>query len=90
MFAISSSGVFWYITHILDYKVMLNEAAKNNVDILVALVMALTWGRFFMYFLVVQNISKMLLTLVKMMVDVLPFAFILICYIIFATQWFST
>jgi len=63
---------------------------KDMVDYLVALVISLTWFRLFMFFLVVPGVSNMLLTLVKMLVDVLPFGFIMICYLTFATQFFST
>ena len=46
--------------------------------------------RFFSLFLVNENISKMLLTLYVMVLDVWPFAIIMICYYVIGMQVFST
>jgi len=43
-----------------------------------------------MMFLVVPNVSKMLLTLIAMLRDVIPLIIIVCIYIIFGTQIFST
>lgn len=67
----------------------MNDAKKNNIDYAVALLLVLALGRFFILFLVVPSISKMLLTLVYMMIDVGPFLFIMICYLMFSTLLFS-
>jgi len=67
-----------------------NQTQKDRIDMLVVVVLLLAMSRFFMLFLVLPSISKMLLTLVAMLIDVLPFAFIMACYIVIATQLFST
>lgn len=60
------------------------------VDYLITLVMFVALGRFFQLFLVVENVSKMLLTLYVMILDVWPFAIIMLAYYLFGTQVFST
>jgi branched-subunit amino acid transport protein AzlD len=90
LFAISSAGVFTYITRVIDYKVMMNEKQKDFIDYLVALVFGLSWIRFFQYFLIIPSISKMILTLISMLIDVNPFLSLMIIYLMFSTQFFST
>lgn len=63
---------------------------KDNVDILVTIVIVLGMYRFFILFLVVESISKMLLTLKVMVADVWPFMVIMLAYYLFGTQTFST
>lgn len=86
VFACTSSAVYWYITTMLDYKSMMDENQKNYIDYLVAFVLTLAWSRFFFLFLVVPSISKMILTLFTMLIDVGPFALLMLLYIILATQ----
>lgn len=69
MFALVSLYVFNYITtH--DYKDLIDESTKNTIDWYVTAVIMLIWSRFFLFFLVVPSVSKMLLTLVAMIYDV--------------------
>ena len=84
--------VYQTITMVMDYKDFLpeNRGTKDYIDYLVAFVLILAFGRFFLLFLVVPSISKMLLTIITMLIDVMPFAFIMVCYILFSTQFFST
>ena len=81
-------GVFQYIT-ILDPEIFLSDSKKNNVDYMVALLLVLALIRFFILFLAVESVSKMLLTLIYMMIDVGTFLFIMICYLAFSTLLFS-
>ena len=90
LFAVTSFILFYFISNFVDHEDIMNEQFKDYIDNFVALVLALAWIRFFTMFLVVQEISKMILTLVNMLVDVIPFLFIMICYILFAIQMFST
>lgn len=90
VFASAGALVFAYITELKDYKIMLDEEGKNTLDFMVALVLTLSWIRFFMLFLVVPNVSNMLLTLIKMMLDVCPFLFIMLVYIVLSAQIFTT
>lgn len=84
LFAVSSFFLFYFISNFVDHEMMMDESTKDHIDEFVAIVLALAWIRFFSMFLVVQEISKMILTLVNMLVDVIPFLFIMICYIFFA------
>jgi len=63
---------------------------KDNVDLLMTIVIALGMCRFFMLFFVVESISKMLLTLKVMVADVWPFMVIMLAYYLIGTQTFST
>lgn len=49
---------------------------KDWIDYLILLVLSMTWIRFFSFFLVIRNISKLLLTLVAMITDTLAFILI--------------
>jgi len=89
VFAISNAIIYWYIT-MQPYQVFADRNQKDQLDFLVVFVLMLNWGRFFMLFLVIPSVSKMLLTLVAMLVDVGPFAFIMACYCLIVTQLFST
>jgi hypothetical protein len=53
-------------------------------------VLCLSWLRFFVYFLVVRPISKLLLTLIAMIDDTLSFIFIFSCYLLIAASVFTT
>ena len=54
------------------------------------LVLAISWLRFFVYLLVVESISKLLLTLIEMIEDTISFIFIVSCYTIIMTSIFTT
>lgn len=53
-------------------------------------VLVISWLRFFFYFLVVKEISRMLLTLFEMLYDTLSFIFIVICYLVIVASVFTT
>jgi len=87
VFAVSSFCVFQYITtH--DYTDLVNEEKKNTLDWLVSFVIMLIWSRFFLFFLVVPSVSKMLLTLVAMIYDVQSFFMVMAAYLLMGTQIF--
>jgi fucose 4-O-acetylase-like acetyltransferase len=54
------------------------------------LVLCVSWLRFFVYFLVVRNISKLILTLLAMIGDTLSFMFIVSCFILIMASVFTT
>lgn len=56
----------------------LNEKTKDWIDYFVLLVLCVTWIRFFSFFLVIRDISKLLLTLVAMITDTLAFILIVV------------
>lgn len=55
---------------------------KYNLDYLMIAVLVVSWLRFFIYFLLVREISQMLLTLYEMLADTLSFMFIVLCYML--------
>lgn len=65
---------------------ILNPVLKSKLDIYVIIVLVLSWLRFFSYFLVIEDISKVLLTLYTIIKDVSAFFFInMFLVLIFAT-----
>jgi hypothetical protein len=69
---------------------LVDPVKKNNIDWYVTAVIMLIWARFFLFFLVVPSVSKMLLTLVAMIYDVQSFFMVMIAYLMMATQIFQT
>jgi hypothetical protein len=57
---------------------------------MVALLLVIALSRYFIFQLVVPSVSKMMLTLFSMLSDVMPFNFVMVVYIVMATQLFST
>jgi len=53
-------------------------------------VLCVAWLRFFTYFLVVRDISKLLLILIAMIGDTLAFMFIVCCFILIVASVFTT
>ena len=84
-----SAFVFWFIS-IQTPETMMDPNMKNIINYMVAAVIALALGRFFILQLVVPSVSKMLLTLVSMLVDVKGFAILMLLYCLIMTQIFST
>lgn len=54
------------------------------------MVLCVSWLRFFLYFLVVRKISKLLLTLTSMIKDTMYFMLIVFCFILIMTSVFTT
>eukprot|EP00347_Sterkiella_histriomuscorum_P022855 403336899 len=80
-----------FIIVISASAVQLNDPVfKNNLDYIMIFVLVLSWIRFFIYFLVVRDISKMLLTIWEMLADTLSFIFIVICYFVVVASVFTT
>lgn len=63
---------------------------KNNFDYMMIFVLILSWIRFFIYFLVIRDISKMLLTIWEMLADTVSFIFIVVCYFVVTASVFTT
>ena len=61
----------------------IDKEKRPYLDTLASVVVAAALIRFFLYFLLIGNISKMLLTLFYMVIDVIPFTLIFICYLLF-------
>eukprot|EP00347_Sterkiella_histriomuscorum_P019687 403340671 len=69
---------------------LMDGKMKDVMDYFMILVLGFSWIRFFMYFLVVRSISKLLLTLVEMVEDTLSFFFIVSCFIMIMSSIFTT
>ena len=69
---------------------LLENWKKDVVDYFMITVLLLSWLRFFAYFLVVRDISKLLLTLIAMLGDTLSFMFIVFSFILLMTSIFTT
>ncbi len=63
---------------------------KDYIDYYMILVLCISWIRFFSYFLVIMNISKLLLTLLAMVSDTVSFLFIVSCFILIMASIFTT
>jgi hypothetical protein len=68
----------------------LESKTKDIVDYFMIFVLCLCWLRFFTYFLVIRDISKLLLILVAMIGDTLAFMFIMCCFILIMSSIFTT
>lgn len=69
---------------IIDYD------RKSGFDYYVIVILVFSWLRFFAYFLIVEKISVLIMTLLRMLYDALAFVFIFICYLCIATTIFTT
>ena len=73
----------------LDPNIFLTSK-KEFVDYYMLLVLIVSWLRFFSYFLVWRAISKLLLTLIRMLGDTLVFLFLVSCFILIMSSVFAT
>jgi hypothetical protein len=69
---------------ILDYQ------KKSQLDYYVIALIIVSWVRFFSYFLVIRKISKLIMTLVQMIYDMLSFMFVFACYLLIIATIFTT
>ena len=73
----------------IDPRELLNPTYKSIVDYFMIVVLAISWIRFFFYFLVVRSISKLLLTLIAMIQATTAFMFIVFCFILIMASVFT-
>lgn len=69
---------------------ILDTTQKQTVDFYVALVVIVSWLRYFVYFLLIRPVSKLLMTLIEMLKDTISFMFIMCCYLLLAATIFTT
>lgn len=69
---------------------LMDKTSKDTLDYLMIFVLVFSWLRFFIYFLVIRDISKMLLTIYEMLADTLSFILIVICYFVVVASVFTT
>lgn len=60
------------------------------MDLYIVAVLVISWLRYFSYFLLIKPVSKLLMTLIKMMNDTVSFMFVMVCYLLLAATIFST
>ena len=69
---------------------LLDPNKKEWIDYFMIFVLCISWLRFFFYFLVVKQISTLLLTLISMVWDTLSFLFIICCFLVIMASIFTT
>jgi hypothetical protein len=74
----------------LKSKTILVKSKKETLDYYVIAVVIVSWMRFFGYFLVIRNISKLLSTLIKMVYDGLSFILIVSSYLLLMSTVYTT
>jgi len=87
--AILTIGSFEVVLNV-PLSLLMNTTTKYRLDYLIIAVLIVSWLRFFVYFLLVEEISKMLLTIQEMLTDTLSFVFIVICYLLIVGSVFTT
>ena len=84
-------AIYFFIAKMHTWEFLeAGKKPKDVLDFMVAAALIMTWSRFFMLFLVVPGLSSMIQTLAQMFADVVPFLCIMVSYLIFGTQFFST
>jgi len=73
-----------------DYKFLMDKYAKDDLDNFMVIVMFVSWVRFFFYFLMIKDISKLLLTMVAMLGSTTSFFIFLGCYWLLMSSIFTT
>ena len=66
-----------------------NPLDKDLIDYSIIIIMGMAWLRFFMYFLVLKPVSKVIFTLFRMVQNILSFMFVFMCYIVMASILFT-
>ena len=51
--------------------------------------MVVSWFRFFGYFLMIRSISKLVMTLIKILYETLNFIFIVVCWLLLMATVFT-
>ena len=69
---------------------ILTTTDKQRLDYYVITIVLLSWFRFFAYFLIIKNISKLLMTLWRMIKETMSFMFIVCCYLMIMSSVFTT
>jgi hypothetical protein len=77
------------ISHIKPEN-LLETSNKDALDYFMIFVLCICWIRFFTFFLVIRDLSKLLLIVVNMLKDTLSFMFILTCFILIMSSIFTT
>lgn len=68
---------------------VIDVARKQRLDYYVIAVVVVSWLRFFAYFLMIRQISKLIMTLYRMLIDTISFIFIVCCYLLITSTIFT-
>lgn len=79
-----------YLMEITSIENLMEVDYKDYLDYAVCALSLIQFARFFYYYLVIASVSRMLLTLVGMIVDCIPFIGLLGCIWLIMTQLFFT
>lgn len=71
-------------------ETFMDDASKQVLDYYVIAVTIFSWIRFFSYFLVIREISKLIMTLFQMLMDTVGFILIVFCYLSIVATVFTT
>jgi hypothetical protein len=89
MAAIINIFAFNFIgTRTPDY--LMDESSKSIVDYYMIAVLMISWIRFFSYFLVLNTIAKLTITLFRMLQEAVSFLVITTFYLLLMTSIFAT
>ncbi len=69
---------------------LIDQSKKDYLDYFMCIVLVVSWLRFFIYFLVVRSISRLMLTLYAMVGDTLSFLFLSACYVAIMASLMTT
>lgn len=86
--AMVNSIVFCCFNIFLDAEDFMGEEISSWVIYLQLAMVLISWIRFLSFFLVISAISRLIMTLIKMLVSCFTFLFIVICYLILMTPIF--
>ena len=78
------------ITGTITPQDIMDETRKQTFDYYVVVVLIMAWIRFFAFFLVIKSISRILMTLIQMLIDTISFGIILVCYLLLMATVFTT
>lgn len=68
---------------------IIDPLQKQKLDYYVIAVVVVSWFRFFGYFLMIRSISKLVMTLIKILYETLNFIFIVICWLLLMATVFT-
>jgi len=68
---------------------IMDPKQKENLDYYVIAVVIVGWVRFFGYFLMIRNISKLIMTLIRILYETFSFIFIVLSYLTIMSTIFT-
>ena len=74
----------------IDANYFIDDGTKQYIDYMMIVVIIFQWVRFYQFFLMISELSKMLLTFFAMVYDTIAFMFLVISYLIIVAAIFTT